>query len=189
MNEEIKSALIRVLPFVATMLFLLIATKRKKINTSDLGIEKPVSKNNFFIWTAGFLALILLTEFSLYKIGILEIEKWDHSLYPSIIRILGAVILAPIAEELIFRGLILNRLWQKGINMHLAIAIQACFFVLLHSFTYENTFSSNIGIIQTFVDASLFGYARYQTKSIYTPITMHITGNLIATLERFIFFV
>jgi membrane protease YdiL (CAAX protease family) len=187
MNEEIKSALIRVIPFAIILFALLIATKRKKIQIVDLELKRPNSMNHFFFWTIGFLIFILVTEFSLYYLGFLEIDKWNHLLFPSIIRIFGAVILAPIAEEFIFRGLILSKLIKKNIRIHLAILIQACFFVLLHNFTYQNTMSSNIGIVQGLIDASLFGYARYNTKSIYTPITMHITGNLIATLERFIF--
>ena len=73
------------------------------------------------------------------------------------------------------------------LNIHFAIFIQACFFVLLHNFTYQNSLSSNIGIVQSLIEASLFAYAKYHTKSIYTPITMHMTGNFIATFERFIF--
>lgn len=56
------------------------------------------------LWTIGFLIFILLTEFTFYKLGILEIDKWNHPLYSSIIRIIGSVILAPIVEELIFKG-------------------------------------------------------------------------------------
>jgi membrane protease YdiL (CAAX protease family) len=186
MNEEIKSALIRVFPFVIIMVALFIANKRGQIDKVDLGIRKPISMTHFFFWTFGFLCFILLTEFFLYQLGILEIDKWNHPFYSSIIRVFGAVFLAPIAEELIFRGLLLSKL-SKKVNIHLAIIIQACFFVLLHNFAYQNTLSSNIGIIQALIDASLFGYARHYTKSIYTPVTMHITGNLIATLERFIF--
>lgn len=187
MNPEIKSALFRVLPFVIILFILFLATKRKKITTLDLALRKPKSSSRFLLWTISFGIFILLTEFSLYKLGILEIDKWNHPFGPSIIRIFGAVILAPVAEELIFRGLILNRLHKKLCNIHFAIFVQACIFVLLHNFTYQNTLSSNIGIVQGLVDATLFGYARHYTKSIYTPITMHFTGNFIATLERFLF--
>ena len=175
MNEEIKNALIRVLPFVIILVILFIATKRKKISKADLDIKKPNPVIRYFVWVFGFLIFILLIEFSLYRLGFLEIDKWNHPLFSSIIRIFGAVILAPIAEEFIFRGLLLNKLIKKKINIHLAILLQACFFVLLHNFTYQNTLSSNIGIVQSLVDASLFGYAKYHTKSIYTPISMHIT--------------
>jgi membrane protease YdiL (CAAX protease family) len=154
MNEEIKNALIRVVPFAIILLILSIATKRKKIEIADLGIKKPNSINNYFFWVIIFLLFILLTEFSLYKLGFLEIDKWNHSKFPSIIRILGAVVLAPIAEEFIFRGLLLSKLTNKQLNIHFAILIQACIFVLLHNFTYQNTFSSNLGIIQSLIDAS-----------------------------------
>ncbi|PZX93057.1 hypothetical protein DOS84_11850 [Flavobacterium aquariorum] len=146
MNEEIKSALIRVVPFVMILAGLFIASKRRKIDRAvDLGLQKPNSMTHFFFFTFGFLGFILLTEFFLYKLGILEIDKWNHAFFPSIIRIVGAVILAPISEELIFRGLLLSKL-SKKVN-----------------------------------------YARQFTKSIYTPIAMHIMGNFLATLERFIY--
>ena len=118
---------------------------------------------------------------------LLEITPWNHPLFASIIRIAGAVILAPIAEEFIFRGLFLNMLIKRKLNLHLAIFMQAVVFVLLHNFTYQNSLSSNIGIVQSLADAMLFGYAKYYTKSIFTPMAMHITGNAIATLERFAF--
>lgn len=186
MNEEIKTALVRVMPFAVILFILFIATKRRKIKTEDLGIRKPNSTIQFIYWILVFFVFILLTELSLNKFGFLEIDKWNHPLFPSIIRIFGAVILAPIAEELIFRGLILNKLLKNKLDIHPAIIIQACIFVLLHNFTYQNTLSSNIGVVQSLIDALLFGYARFYTKSIYTPITMHFTGNLIATLERFV---
>jgi membrane protease YdiL (CAAX protease family) len=66
------------------------------------------------------------------------------------------VIIAPIAEELIFRGLFLNKLIGLKINKHIAIFILALIFVGVHSFAFENTLSSKIGIAQTFIDASLF---------------------------------
>jgi len=186
MNKEIVSALIRILPFILIILVVSIRVKLGKTSTQELDINKPNSTGKFLLWTLGFLAFILLTEFALSKFGVLEISAWRASLYPSIIRILGAVILAPIAEELIFRGFILNVLVKRNLNLHVAILIQAVFFVALHNFAYENTLGSNIGIVQSLIDATLFAYARYQTQSIYTPITMHMTGNLIATLERFV---
>lgn len=187
MNPELKSALIRVIPFVLILLGLFIANKRKKVSVEDLGLQRPNSIKHYFFWAIGFLMLVLLIEACLNQLGILEINKWNHPLYPSVILIFGAVVLAPIAEELIFRGLILTKLTKRKVNIHLAIIIQACFFVMLHNFTYQNTLSSNIGIVQSLMDACLFGYARHHTKSIYTSMTMHVTGNLVATLERFIF--
>ena len=186
MNDEIRLALVRTLPFFIVICVVGMLIKLKKIKAHDLDLRKPISVKSYLAWTIGFLLFAILSELTLFHFSILEVSKWHHSFSPSIILIAGAVILAPIAEELLFRGLVLNALLKKKLSIHLAIIIQAIFFVLLHNFTYENTLSSNIGILQSLVDAVLFGYARYYTKSIYTPMTMHITGNAIAILEKFI---
>ena len=175
--SEITKVLIRILPFLVIIIVLNSRIKQKKISTSELAIQKPDSLKKYFIWCFSYL---------LYRNGILEIKKQSFNLIPSIIRIIGMVIIAPIAEELIYRGLFLNKLIGLKINKHIAIFILALIFVGVHSFAFENTLSSKIGIAQTFIDASLFSYARFSTKSIYTPITMHMTGNLIATLEIFL---
>jgi membrane protease YdiL (CAAX protease family) len=187
MNTEIKSSLIRVLPFMVILMILLLAFKKGKITANNLGINKPACIKHFFYWVIGFFVFVLLVELGLYMMWLLEITPWRHPLFPSIIRIAGAVILAPIAEEFIFRGLLLSMLTKRKINLHVAIIIQAVVFVLLHNFTYQNSLSSNIGIVQSLADAMLFGYAKQYTKSIATPIAMHITGNAFATLERFAF--
>lgn len=185
MNEIVK-VLIRILPFLIILIALRIRIKQKKISSSELDLQKPKSLKSYFIWCISFLLFCLVTEYVMYQNGILEVEKRNFNFIPSVIKIIGMVLIAPIAEELIYRGLFLNKLVNLKISKHIAIFIIAVIFVVVHSFAFENTLSSKIGIAQTFIDASLFGYARYSTKSIYTPITMHITGNLIATLEIFL---
>ena len=181
-----RLAIIRTLPFLVVVCVIGVLIKRGKIKSQDLDLVPPFSIKRFIVCTVGFLLFTLTVEYLLSAISILEVSKWHHTFLPSIILIIGATVVAPIAEELIFRGLILNVLAKRKMNRHNAIFLQAIFFVLLHNFTYQNTLSSNIGIAQSLIDAMLFGYARYYTKSIYTPITMHITGNAIAIIERFI---
>jgi len=185
MNKEISSALLRVLPFALIIFVLLLQKKRGKITQEELALQKPFSFYRYAVCTIGFLVFVITIEYGLHTFGLLEVKKWNHTLISSFIRITGAVILAPVAEELIFRGLLLSKLSNK-VNKHAAILLQAILFVTLHNFAYENTLTSNIGIAQSLLDAVLFGYSRFYTKSIYTSITMHITGNFIATLERFI---
>jgi membrane protease YdiL (CAAX protease family) len=171
---------------LAVIIAMRVAIKRGRINGQDLCIQPPVSYRNLFIWWGLFLLFIIITELTLFQTGHLEVNNWNHNLPSSIIRIFGIVILAPISEELLFRGLFLHKLTQWKLNKHIAVLIQALVFVLLHSFAYENSLSSNIGIVQGFLDACIYAYARFNTKSIYTSIAMHSTGNLIAVLEQFI---
>ncbi|MEP7128034.1 MAG: CPBP family intramembrane glutamic endopeptidase [Chitinophagales bacterium] len=186
MNEELLSALIRISPFIILMLVIYIFIRLKRFNSSDIYLQKPNSWSRFAVCYFSFLLFILITEITLYRFGLLEVTHWHHTFIPSVIRITGAVILAPVAEELFFRGLILYRLEKLKMNRHAAILLQAGLFVLAHNFAYENTMQSNIGVVQSFADATLYAYAKYQTKSLFTPIAMHMTGNLIATLEQFI---
>ena len=187
MSPEIKSALIRVAPFLIIPLAMYTAIRRKRFTGNDIGLNAPLTYSGFFVWWFGFLLFMLLTEVIFFYQGILEVSHWHHDVSSSAIRITGMIILAPVAEELFFRGLILHKLIHWKINKHVAVLLQAVAFVLLHSFTYQNTLSSNIGIAQGFVDACLFAYARFSTKSICTSIAMHATGNTIAVIEQFIF--
>ena len=185
MNEIVK-VLIRILPFLVILFVIKIRIKQQKMTTAELDLQAPDSMRKYALWCMSFLAFCLITEYVLYLNGMLEVGKRSFNWIPSILKIVGMVLIAPIAEELLYRGLLLNKLMTLKISKHIAIFIIALIFVGVHSFAFENTLSSKIGIAQTFIDASLFSYARLSTRSIYTPITMHISGNLIATLEMFL---
>lgn len=186
MNEELGSALLRISPFILLITVISLFLRLKRFSRSDLQIQPPVSWLIYAGWCLSFLLFIAVTEVVMLKIGLLKTDSWQHPFLPSIIRITGAVILAPVAEELFFRGLLLFRLEQLKIRRPIIIVIQAILFVISHHFAYENTMESNIAVVQTLVDATLYACARYHTKSLLTPITMHMSGNIIATLERFI---
>lgn len=117
MNEEIRSAILRTLPFLIVVCVIAMLVKRRKIKSENIDLAKPFSVKCYLSWTLGFLAFTLLVEFLLSNFGILEVSRWKHSVSPSILLITGAVLLAPIAEELLFRGLVLNSL-KKKVSIH-----------------------------------------------------------------------
>lgn len=180
MDDELKNALIRSLPFLLMPIGIAIGIKRKKLTVAELQLQPPTSYLLQFKWCLGFLLFVLLAEVTLYKLGLLGLGGWKHTFLPSVFLILGMAVFAPVAEELFFRGVILAKLTQFKINRHLAIIIQAVLFVLLHT-SYEL-----LGTMQIFIDGMLFAYARYHTKSLYTPMIMHATGNIIAVVEKFL---
>jgi len=94
------------------------------------------------------------------------------------------VIAAPVLEELLFRGMFLNLLLRWVKNPHLAVAIQAVVFVAFHNLSYPITFAVGVGMAQRYIDACLFAYARRHTDSIFVPLAMHMTGNLISVVEQ-----
>ena len=124
MDVEFKSALFRVLPFAIILFILLLRIRQNKINPHELNLNKPHSANRFLLWTVGFLIFILLTEFAFYKLGILEIEKWNHPLYPSVIRIIGieSFLTLPNSEKA-FREALANALVHRTWDVKSAILI------------------------------------------------------------------
>lgn len=144
---------------------------------------------NFNIFNIRFLypMIILLLVF---KIGInspvndilnhllsnkTELTNPTENLYISF----GALILAPILEEIIFRGIILRGLLTKY-TPKFSIIISALIFGMVHGKPLQIWGALLLGL--------LFGWIYYKTKSLGTTILLHFFANLIAlTHEYFLF--
>lgn len=92
---------------------------------------------------------------------------------------LGAVLLAPILEELIFRGIILKGLLTRY-NPKYAIIISAIIFGLVHGNPLQMWGALVIGLI--------FGWVYYKTKSIGTTILLHFFTNFISLTEDYLLY-
>lgn len=88
------------------------------------------------------------------------------------LTLLGAGILAPIAEELFFRGALLT--WFRGrFNFPVAMLVTSILFGLAHIDTAGVVASS-------FVFGLAAAYMFERTKTLWVPIAMHITSNSLA---------
>ncbi|MCY6484098.1 type II CAAX endopeptidase family protein [Clostridium aestuarii] len=97
------------------------------------------------------------------------IEKAFEELAISpIVLIISIVFIAPIYEEMIFRGIILNGLAKK-INIKVAVVISALLFAVMHMNLIQG--------INTFFLGILFGFIYIKTKSIYLSIFAHFINN------------
>lgn len=95
----------------------------------------------------------------------------------SYLALISSVIMAPLLEELLFRGL-LQPCLIKSSGVPLGVVVTALIFTLLH-FQY----SSGIGtLIQLFAGAIMWGMMRHYTKSIIPSTLTHFLNNLWATL-------
>jgi len=86
----------------------------------------------------------------------------------TILNVLLLVIIAPIAEELYFRGYLLNRLNNK-FNTIIAVLLPSFLFALLH-----------VELLGAFIFAALLSLIYLKTKSIYGPIIIHMSNNFLA---------
>lgn len=93
-----------------------------------------------------------------------------------------AVILAPIVEELLFRGLIFNSLRQRSVFW--AHLISAFLFGLLHVYSYilAGDMSEWIKLIPYMTAGLAFSFAYEKRQNIIAPIFLHGVKNLIAII-------
>ena len=85
-----------------------------------------------------------------------------------LISLISAVILAPLLEELLFRGVALNALSGYG---NRAIFISGLLFALMHYSSYS--------LIYAFVAGCIIEYFTKRTNSLKTAVGLHLTNNLI----------
>ncbi|MEO1476079.1 MAG: type II CAAX endopeptidase family protein [Pseudomonadota bacterium] len=92
----------------------------------------------------------------------------------SLIMIVYVVVLAPLIEEIGFRGIALGCLLGRGIDPYAAILVTSAGFTALH-LQY-----SPLGLITIFVTGAVFGWMRVASGSIAVPIVAHMSANGIA---------
>jgi membrane protease YdiL (CAAX protease family) len=98
-------------------------------------------------------------------------------------RLIGAVLLVGITEEIVFRGFLLNALLKK-MKLYPAIAINEVLFVLIHFpiWIYHGRELSGFlsGLPAVFILGVLFSYSFIKTKNIFVPIALHMIWNLLS---------
>ncbi len=88
-----------------------------------------------------------------------------------------AVILAPIFEEIMCRGLILNSL-RKAMPKWCAIVLSSLIFGVIHGNAIQIIYATALGI--------LLGWIYTKTDSIYIPMLCHFAFNLTSTLLQYV---
>ena len=96
-----------------------------------------------------------------------------------VLNLLVMAIIPALGEELLFRGIIQNSLTRNLNNKLLAVWITAFLFSAIHFQFY--------GFIPRLLLGAYFGYLLIWSKSIWVPITAHLTNN--ATIVLFYFFI
>ena len=158
--------------------------KKKNI---DLGFKKQSIKKIILYVLAGFFGFILINGIiqyvSLtYNIQIpgygdqaARVTLFGDDPYSMIIAAFVLVILAPLVEELLFRGLIFNQLRQRY-SSWATIVISAAIFAGFH-LEFQV-------FIPLFILGLIIGKIYDKTGTIWTPIAFHMFNNLLAYIEE-----
>jgi len=101
-----------------------------------------------------------------------EVPILNGSAFTLILGILALAVVPAVAEELLFRGVILNGIKKRGVFK--AVLISAICFTLMHTSPQQTVYQFILGII--------FGYALYTTGSIYMSMLIHFVNNLIVVI-------
>ena len=91
--------------------------------------------------------------------------------------LVSVVIVAPVVEEVFFRGFLFRGIEQSKVGPIGAVLITTTIWTLIH-FQYDW-----FEMMLVFILGILFGVARIRTNSIYTTIAMHSLVNLISAIE------
>lgn len=117
----------------------------------------------FFVGILSVLRPLLETLFSYYD------ETMD-SLFATdpIIVAVYVVVLAPIIEELMLRGIVFSRL-RKGLGFPLANVIQATIFAIYHWDVIQGAYAFALGLV--------LAYVYEKTRTLLAPILLHFIIN------------
>lgn len=145
--------------------------KREHMRTLlGLGLPKPMA---FLKWFLVFAAIMLGFELLAQNIPAFEtdfMEKVIGSTTNWPLLILGVVILGPLFEELLLRGLLFGSLRHIA-DEHISIAVSAGVFALMHL-----QYSLPVMLLILPMGVAL-GYARVRSGSIWVPVLIHMLNN------------
>ena len=157
----------------------IIYLRRKELSISEhLRINK-ISSNTFIsivIISIGFIIIIDELDRIVYTLfGAPEylqdlVEQLKiTSIYSGIIIIVTTAIVAPIVEEMLFRGYLQKVLEDSWGDITKAILVTSLFFALIHLNPYW--------IVQIYILGMLLGYLSWRTNSILPGIILHGLNN------------
>ncbi|MGH8929964.1 MAG: lysostaphin resistance A-like protein [Egibacteraceae bacterium] len=129
-------------------------------------------------WLIAWTGWIGATEVVSIRLGVPSPTRWERQpVGRLVLRTVTIVILAPIAEELVFRGLLLQRMATR-LGAAAAVLVTAAAFALLH-LRYRAVQTALI-----FLDGIVLGLALVTSQSLVLTMLMHGLGNLFAVWQR-----
>ena len=101
-----------------------------------------------------------------------------ESVFGYLLLVIAVAIIAPIGEELLFRGFLQQFLEKNWKDITRAILITSLFFSIIHMNPYW--------FIQIYILGVMLGFLSWKTNSIFPPLILHALNNGTALLFSFI---
>ena len=155
------------------MIWHLIHFKYVKFNLKSFGeVSGKTIGLSIPLIVAGMIFINLCSEF----IGLPDMmQDTFRAMSRNVFGIISIAIMAPLVEELLFRGAIQGHLLRKGMKPLNAILIASAVFGIVHMNPIQIPFAFAIGMI--------FGWLYYRTGSVVPGMIGHFINNSIATIQ------
>ena len=170
---------------IAIYLFL----KRQKVKLSAIGLRKPKLSDIYYglivipIYYGGyFLAITLLTSlYSGFNVNQTQQIGFNnvHGLTQLILTFISLVILPPITEEIMVRGMIYSSLKTK-LPTFFAVILTSVLFASAHLPEGGKSGLLWIGAVDTFTLSLVLIYLREKTSGLYSSMILHAVKNGVA---------
>jgi len=172
--------------FIAICLFIIdlvvfyVFWKRRYTNLSFLWSEKA---KRLYFWVVIASIGYIMADWHLSEL--LPFADWESEdletlsrLATNPIGLITASFVAPVVEEMVFRGAILRALLQKKWNPWIAIFISAAIFGIIHMNLTQG--------VSAFVVGIFMGWLFYRTRSIWPGVILHMMNNTISSLWSYL---
>lgn len=190
-NKSVLNTVLSALLYIITLLLvavLPIIVKTQKTDKKEIGLDRLPSWTDILITPAGLIvyliasSLLMLLMTHLFNwIDVTQIQDtgFDHlsQYYEYILAFVTLVIVAPVIEEILFRGYLYGKL-KKFLPVWVAMIITSVLFGLFHG--------SWALAIDTFSLSIVLCLLREITGSLWASILLHMTKNGIAFYILFI---
>jgi len=142
---------------------------------------RPVGRQTILRWLLITVVLAGLLDVTAYIAGYPPVPDWMLDVYRSAVflplLLFALVAVAPVLEELVFRGFLFEGLRHSRLGNAGAIVLASLVWAGIH-FQYEWFY-----IGQIFASGILLGAARWSTGSLIPPVLAHALMNATATLQ------
>lgn len=144
---------------------------RKGIFTSIAA--RPLFLSVLLVFTSIWALNIFVQWFPLENM----LESQFKGLSHNILGIISISVMAPLLEEVLFRGAILGALLRSTGNPWCAITVSALIFGIFHMNPIQVVYATLLGMV--------LGWIYYRTRNLLSVIVGHVLNNTIATLSMF----
>lgn len=155
--------------------------KSRGVGVRDLGFRRGLTKKGALFAVGGWFTAFWLYYLIEKLAGLVGIDMfWNESNFLALdspwkvaIVIVATLIVAPLAEEMVYRGYVLQALLER-VRAPSAAVLSALVFSSIH-------IGIGIGLaVYTFFGALLLAYLYVKFKSVYPCVLMHLMNNIVA---------